>query len=53
MPVPPTILHLVSFGSGSVRDREFLPAALEVTETPPNPLGRLTELSLCLVTVAG
>ncbi len=30
-------------------ERAFLPAALEVMETPPNPLGRVLTLSLCLV----
>ena len=35
------------------REREFLPAALEVTETPPNPLGRITALMLGIVALAG
>jgi len=50
--LPPTLLRLFSVDSGLSREREFLPAALEVTETPPNPLGRLTALSLCMVTLA-
>jgi hemolysin D len=33
-------------------ERAFLPAALEVMETPPNPLGRKTALALCLVAFA-
>jgi hemolysin D len=28
-------------------DREFLPAALEIVETPPNPLGRMMALAIC------
>jgi HlyD family secretion protein/hemolysin D len=51
--LPPRLTRLISFDSGLSREREFLPAALEVTETPPNPLGRLTALSLCMVTLAG
>src|SRR5271165_1075091 len=51
--LPPRLLRLVSVDSEMSREREFLPAALEVTVTPPNPLGRLTALSLCLVTLAG
>jgi len=37
----------------AAREREFLPAALEVTETPPNPLGRVTALMLGAVALAG
>jgi HlyD family secretion protein/hemolysin D len=33
-------------------ERAFLAAALEVTETPPNPLGRIIALSLAAVTLA-
>jgi hemolysin D len=47
------LLRLVTFDHASAREREFLPAALEVTDTPPNPLGRTTALLLCLVTLAG
>jgi HlyD family secretion protein/hemolysin D len=49
----PRLLRTISAERGAFREREFLPAALEVTETPPNPLGRLTALSLCLVTLTG
>jgi hemolysin D len=35
------------------QERAFLPAALEVMETPPNPLGRGTAYALCLVALAG
>lgn len=34
------------------REREFLPAALEVTETPPNPLGRSLALALGAIALA-
>jgi hemolysin D len=47
------ILRLLSFDTYVLREREFLPAALEVTDTPPNPLGRLTALTLCLVALGG
>jgi hypothetical protein len=47
------ILRFLSFDTYVVREREFLPAALEVTDTPPNPLGRLTVLALCLVALCG
>jgi HlyD family secretion protein/hemolysin D len=46
-------LKLPKFGSDQIRSQEFLPAALEITETPPNPLGRLVVLSLCGVVLAG
>lgn len=37
----------------AVRDAlEFLPAALEVVETPPNPLGRAIAWTLCAVFAA-
>lgn len=46
-----------SLRNGPVRrqrdDLAFLPAALEVLETPPNPLGRATLLALCAATLAG
>jgi hemolysin D len=35
-----------SFGAGGRHEREFLPAALEIMETPANPLGRTIALSL-------
>lgn len=31
----------------SVRESEFLPAALEITETPPSPTARVLALSIC------
>jgi hemolysin D len=34
------------------QERAFLPAALEVMETPPNPLGRRTAYMLCAVALA-
>jgi hemolysin D len=48
-----TLLRLVSSDNASMREREFLPASLEVTDTPPNPLGRATALMLCFVVLAG
>lgn len=39
-------------GSGSYDERAFLPAALEVLETPPNPLGRRMALAICAVAFA-
>src|SRR5690348_3497261 len=48
-----SLLRLVAFDGATRRERAFLPAALEVTDTPPNPLGRATALVLCLVTLAG
>ena len=52
MSTPASLLRSLSFGGGNVSEREFLPAALEITETPPNPLGRITALALCTVTFA-
>ncbi len=37
----------------SAEERAFLPAALEILETPPNPLGRTLALSLCVAALAG
>jgi len=39
---------IVPFRQGRVRraEREFLPAALEIIETPPSPLGRATAVTL-------
>ncbi|MDR3469485.1 MAG: HlyD family type I secretion periplasmic adaptor subunit [Xanthobacteraceae bacterium] len=48
-----SLSRLLAFDPGHAREREFLPAALEVTETPPNPLGRLIALVLGLVALAG
>ena len=53
MSAPATILRLLSFDPDVPREREFLPAALEVAATPPNPLGRLTALMLCVVAFGG
>jgi HlyD family secretion protein/hemolysin D len=54
MPVLPSrLIRRLGFDWETSPEREFLPAALEVTETPPNPLGRMTALALCLVTLAG
>ncbi|MDR3375970.1 MAG: HlyD family type I secretion periplasmic adaptor subunit [Ancalomicrobiaceae bacterium] len=48
-----SILRLVTSSGQNSLERAFLPAALEVVESPPNPLGRMTVLTLCLVAVAG
>lgn len=37
----------------SYDDNSFLPAALEIMETPPNPLGRTLLLTLCAMVVVG
>jgi hemolysin D len=46
------VLRLVSPDTMHAQERAFLPAALEVMETPPNPLGRRTAYALCLVALA-
>ncbi|MDR3494595.1 MAG: HlyD family type I secretion periplasmic adaptor subunit [Ancalomicrobiaceae bacterium] len=48
-----TVLRVVASNGQSDVERAFLPAALEVMETPPNPLGRMTVFVLCLVAAAG
>jgi hemolysin D len=53
MPAPVAFMRLMAFDRASTHEREFLPAVLEVTESPPNPLGRITALSLCAVALAG
>lgn len=47
-----TLSRLLAYDPDA-REREFLPAALEVSETPPNPLGRITALLLGVVALAG
>lgn len=46
------VLRLVRSDTMHAQDRAFLPAALEVMETPPNPLGRRTAYALCVVALA-
>jgi membrane fusion protein, hemolysin D len=53
MPSPSALARFMAFDGAGAREREFLPAALEVTDTPPNPLGRMTALVLGLVALAG
>ena len=49
-----TALRLVHADSGRQREEcEFLPAALEILETPPSPAGRTLVLTLCLIAVIG
>ena len=57
------MLRLVTSGDGARAQfsrlrqerqlREFLPAALEILETPPSPAGRTLAWLLCLIAVAG
>jgi hemolysin D len=47
-----TALRLVHADSGRQREEcEFLPAPLEMLETPPSPAGRTLVLTLCLIAV--
>jgi hemolysin D len=46
------VLRLVRSDRMHAQERAFLPAALEVMETPPNPLGRRTAYALCVVALA-
>jgi HlyD family secretion protein/hemolysin D len=47
------MLGLVKSDRRRSQERAFLPAALEVMDTPPNPIGRGMAYSLCLVVLAG
>jgi hemolysin D len=53
MTVRSAVLRLVSSNTSQAQERAFLPAALEVMETPPNPIGRGTAYVLCLVAFVG
>jgi hemolysin D len=53
MTVRSAVLRLVSSDTSHAQERAFLPAALEVMETPPNPIGRGTAYALCLVAFVG
>lgn len=46
------LLRFVTRDAGHAQERAFLPAALEVMETPPNPLGRLIALVLGVAALA-
>ncbi len=50
----PAPLRVVA-GGGRLRaeEREFLPAALEILETPPSPAGRMLVLLICLIAAVG
>jgi hemolysin D len=48
-----SVSRLVTSGTMHAEERAFLPAALEVMETPPNPIGRGTAYTLCLVALVG
>jgi HlyD family secretion protein/hemolysin D len=50
------MLHVIKGGSGLgllPEEREFLPAALEVIDTPPSPAGRLVALTICAAALVG
>jgi len=49
---PRPVLRLVAADGRTADERAFLPAALEVVETPPNPLGRRMTYVICLVVLA-
>jgi HlyD family secretion protein/hemolysin D len=51
MQAPAAMMRVLAF-TNSAPEREFLAAALEVTATPPNPLGRAIALALSAVTLA-
>jgi len=58
MPASSALLRLVTSAvdrsqQRACQERAFLPAALEVMETPPSPLGRKTAYALCLAALAG
>ena len=44
---PPASRHASRSHRSSGRDREFLPAALEILETPPPPIPVATMLTIC------
>jgi hemolysin D len=46
-------LRLVKCDQRRAQEREFLPAALEVMETPPSPIGRGIAYTVCLIVLAG
>ena len=43
--------HWLLHGEDREKETEFLPAILEVTETPPSPTGRLVMWTILLLTV--
>jgi len=53
MPSPSALRRLLSLDAGHAHERAFLPAALEVVETPPNPLGRTIALVLGVAALVG
>src|SRR3977135_1182787 len=46
-------LRMVSGAARRREEREFLPAALEILETPPSPAGRALAYILCLIAAVG
>ncbi|MGA2129513.1 MAG: HlyD family type I secretion periplasmic adaptor subunit [Xanthobacteraceae bacterium] len=53
MQAPFAVLRRAASGAFHADERAFLPAALEIMETPPSPLGRKTAYALCLIALAG
>ena len=50
----PTMLRRVTADAALLpEEREFLPAALELLETPPSPTGRALVFILCLIAAVG
>ncbi len=47
-----TILGVPSRGQRGQAEREFLPAALEIVETPPSPIGRAVAATIVILAVA-
>ena len=43
--------HWLVHGDEQEKETEFLPAILEVTETPPSPVGRMVMLSILALLV--
>jgi HlyD family secretion protein/hemolysin D len=55
-PIPAKKLRVIEGGAGRAlrsEEREFLPAALEVMETPPSPTGRLLVFIISLLAIVG
>ena len=46
-------VRLVKSDTMHAQERAFLPAALEVMDTPPNPIGRRTAYALCVAALVG
>ncbi len=54
MPARTTALRVVTKAADlRPQEREFLPAALEIMETPPSPAGRMLVFLICLLALVG